>query len=133
LNAVLALKGRCLNPGEAEARLLVIPRSVSFYGELEEGFDEPVVLLVASTRGSTVAPYVIYRLARRGRAPRGIGIWGRAEPMIVAGCVLAGIPLADMLGRAASSSLEELARLDCIARLECSERGGAALLTLRCG
>ncbi len=128
----LELRGRCLNPGEAEARLHVMPGSVSFYGELEEGFDEPVILLVESTRGSTVAPYVIYRLARRGRAPRAVAIWSRAEPMIVAGCVLAGIPLADMLGADAPLALEGLAGLKCVARLVCSERGGEARLELRC-
>ncbi len=126
------LRGRCLNPGSAEARLYTIPRPVSFYGELEKGFEDDVVLLIEASRGSTVAPYVIYRLAKRGRAPRAILVWSTAEPMIVAGCVLAGIPLADRLGIDASISLEELAKADCTASISCTERGGVALAHLRC-
>ena len=126
------VNGRCLNPGAAEARLYTIPRPVSFYGELEQGFDEPVVLLIESSRGSTVAPYIIYRLARLGRAPRAILVWRDAEPMIIAGSVLAGIPLADRLGYSATLGLEALARMDCEASVECRRRGGEARVLLRC-
>ncbi len=128
----IVLNGRCLNPGSAEARLYTIPGPVSFYGELEEGFDGDIILLIESSRGSTVAPYIIYRLARRGRAPRAILVWRTAEPMIIAGCVLGDIPLADRFGDSSPISLEELSRIDCHASLECRSRGGGAHLHLRC-
>ena len=129
---MIELRGRCLNPGHAKAKLYTIPHPVSFYGELEKGFRENIVLLIESSRGSTVAPYVIYRLAKRGKAPMAILVWSTAEPMIVAGCVLAGIPLADRLGVNAEISLEELSRTECMASISCGKRGGSAVVSLRC-
>ena len=126
------LKGRCLNPGRVEAKLYTIPGPASFYGELEKGFDDNIILLMEAHRGSTVAPYVIYKLARRGRAPRAVLVWRDAEPMIIAGCVLAGIPLADRMGASSVIRLDMLARLECDAILECPERGGVATAHLRC-
>ena len=127
----LQLTGRVLVPGEAEARLRVYTHPVSFYGELEEGFDEPIILLAPATRGSTVAPYVIYRLARRRLAPRAILLAGMAEPMVVAGCVLARIPLVDRLG-IGRGTLSELAKRECVARVVAGSLGGRATIAIRC-
>jgi len=96
------LKLRGLVEGEAEGDLLARKEPISFYGEVDpvtgriQGSGDTIagkILLVSSTRGSTVGPYVLYALARRGLAPAGI-IVTRAEPLLVAGAVMADVPLA---------------------------------------
>lgn len=93
----MTLKGRVVVPGVARGKLLVIPDNVSFYGELEKRDLSGKILLVEGTRGSTVAPYVIYRMCRRGVAPNALLIATRVEPMIIAGAVLAELVLVDSL------------------------------------
>ncbi len=128
----LDLTGRLLYGGAAKGRLLVIPHSVSFYGELEEGVPNDVVLLVESTRGSTVAPYVVYRLARRNRAPRAILVWKTAEPMIVAGAVLASITLVDRVGAESQVDISKVKALEgCEANVE-PLGGKRARIAIRC-
>ena len=51
------------------------------------------VLVVEKTRGSTVGSYVIYALKRHGRAPAAI-VLGIPDPVVIAGCVMADVPLA---------------------------------------
>ncbi len=66
-------------------------------GELRDGTGRSVagrILVFESGRGSTVGSYVIYALAENGVAPKAMIVL-RAEPIIVTGCVLAGIPLVD--------------------------------------
>lgn len=122
--ALYRLRG--LVEGEAEAEPLVVREPLSFYGEVDpetglvHGVGETLAgrLLVApGTRGSTVGPYVLYALSRRGRAPAGIVVC-RAEPLLVAGAVMANVPLAAGLD---CSELEEIAALcgsgGCRARL----------------
>jgi predicted aconitase with swiveling domain len=45
-------------------------------------------------KGSTVGSYVLYQLARTGKAPKGI-ICKEAEPIVAVGAIIAGIPLVD--------------------------------------
>lgn len=45
-------------------------------------------------KGSTVGSYTLYRLAKRGFAPKAM-ICLEADPVIAVGAVLAGIPLLD--------------------------------------
>ncbi|HDS63485.1 MAG TPA: DUF126 domain-containing protein, partial [Methanofollis liminatans] len=47
-------------------------------------------------KGSTVGSYVIYALARNGKAPAAI-INGEAEPIIATGAIIAKIPMIDRL------------------------------------
>ena len=85
--------------GEARAPVVVVKQRISFYGEVREGrlVDGRVIagriLVAKGTRGSTVAPYILYGLKKRGLAPLGIVV-SKVEPMIVAGCVMSSIPLA---------------------------------------
>ena len=122
--AVYRLRG--LVEGEAEAEPLVLLEPLSFYGEVDpetgavHGAGESLagrLLIAPGTRGSTVGPYVLYALSRRGRAPAGIVVC-RAEPLLVAGAVMANVPLAAGLD---CGELEKLHRLcsrgGCRARL----------------
>ncbi len=128
----LSLTGRLLHGEGVRGKLLVIPHSVSFYGELEEGVPSDTILLVESTRGSTVAPYVMYRLARRNRAPRAILVWKTAEPMIVAGAVIAGVTLVDRVGEHSSINIGEFRALEgCEASVE-PLGGKKARIAIRC-
>lgn len=97
-------KGRVLVRGSAEGEAVVVD-SISFYGDVDPETGTIVssgrsvssrILVARRSRGSTVGSYVIYALARNGVAPKAI-IIGEAEPIIVAGCVLASIPLVDRL------------------------------------
>ena len=90
--------------GRARGEALVVRGPLSFLGDvdpgtgvLRDGSGRSVagrVLVFESGRGSTVGSYVIYALAENGVAPKAM-VAVRAEPIIVAGCVLGGIPLVD--------------------------------------
>jgi len=50
------------------------------------------VLVVPAFVGSTVGPYVLYALSKRGLAPKAL-VTKSVDPTLVAGCVLAGVSL----------------------------------------
>ncbi|MCE4619574.1 MAG: DUF126 domain-containing protein, partial [Desulfurococcales archaeon] len=54
-------------------------------------------------RGSTVGSYTIYGLKYYGKAPTAIIVENDADPILVAGAVLAGIPLVDRVMGALSA------------------------------
>jgi len=95
----LELKGRQLVPGRALGEA-VFAEALSFYGDvdpntglLRDGRSVAGKVVVAlRPRGSTVGSYVIYALRANGLAPAAI-VMSRVDPIIVAGCVLASIPL----------------------------------------
>ncbi|GAB6147971.1 aconitase X swivel domain-containing protein [Stetteria hydrogenophila] len=111
------LKGRPLVPGRASGRA-VLTEYISFYGdvdveraELRDGRSlKGAVLLARAGRGSTVGSYVIYALAKRHGAPSAV-VMEKAEPIIVTGCVLAGIPLVDGIPWSALSRVREGSRV----------------------
>ncbi len=89
-------------PGPCSGEVVLVNGYISFFGEIdpERGcfidsknvcFHDKI-LVFKGTRGSTVAPYVIYALRRNNTAPRCILV-AEVEPMLIAGCVLAEIPL----------------------------------------
>lgn len=106
------IKGRFLVAGRAMAKALVTSQPISFLGgvdpvtgrvieknhELEGRSLRGKVFVFPMGRGSTVGSYTIYSMAKNGVAPAAI-INIRTEPIIAAGCVLAGIPLVDKLER----------------------------------
>ena len=53
-------------------------------------------------KGSTVGSYIMYALSRTGHAPAAI-INADAEPIIVIGAIMAGIPMIDSIGVPLSS------------------------------
>ncbi len=95
-------KGRGIVGGKAEGRALVVEGRISFLGDVDAGTGvlkmnggERLVgriLVFEAGRGSTVGSYIIYGLATRGLAPAAMVVV-EAEPIIITGCVLAGIPL----------------------------------------
>ena len=87
---------------EGKALVSVIP--ISFLGDVdrETGViispENPLrgmsianrILIVERTRGSTVGIYVLYALAKRGRAPKAIVV-SRPDPVIIAGSILSNV------------------------------------------
>jgi len=80
--------------------------SISFYGDVDPATGRLAdgrlitgkILIARKSRGSTVGPYIMYSLKKRGREPSAILV-GVADPIIVAGSVIAGIPLIHGLPR----------------------------------
>ena len=103
--------GRGLSGGTGRGRVLVSPEPISFLGGVDPETGEitdkghPLyrkgiagrVLVFPHGKGSTVGSYVLYALARNGKAPAGM-VNAEAEPIIVVGAIIGGIPLVDHLG-----------------------------------
>ena len=106
----IRMKGRFLVPGRAAAKALVTSLPLSFLGGVDPTTGKVVeknhdlegkrlrrkILVFPMGKGSTVGSYTIYSMAKNGVAPAAI-INRETEPIIAAGCVLAGIPLVDRL------------------------------------
>ncbi|MGC8982297.1 MAG: aconitase X swivel domain-containing protein [Desulfurococcaceae archaeon] len=101
MSAESMVKIKQIVPGICKGKLLLLERYVSFFGEVdpesgclrEENICvSNVVLAFKGTRGSTVAPYIIYALKKNGKSPICMLV-EEAEPMLIAGCVVAEIPL----------------------------------------
>jgi len=104
----VVLKGRAVVQGEAEGELLCTGQPISFYGGVDpatgevrdrthELFGRSIagkVLAFPAGKGSTVGSYVLYAMKRNGCAPAALLV-ERAEPIVVAGAVIAGVPLVD--------------------------------------
>ncbi len=103
-NCRIEALGRPLVPGKARGEAVVVRGAISFYGDvdpekglLRDGRSLAGKVLVAErSRGSTVGSYVIMGLRYSGYAPAAI-LMVEAEPIVVAGAVLAGVPLVDRL------------------------------------
>lgn len=99
----MSIKLKSIIPGVCKGRLLIIDRYLSFFGEIDpetgclRDSERDIcignrVLLFKGSRGSTVGPYVLYALKRRGLGPLCM-ITGSIEPLLIAGCVISEIPL----------------------------------------
>jgi len=120
------LKARPVVPGSCSGEVLVLNRYLSFFGEVdpETGClreNELIcisgkILVFKGSRGSTVGPYVMYALKKSNKAPSCI-IVEEVEPLLVAGCVLADIPLFTM-------SRDDISRLQPGLVIELKECGG---------
>jgi predicted aconitase with swiveling domain len=97
---------KILVEGSAEGELLVYERPISFLGEVdpkrgvikagrEEIEIKEKILVFPHSRGSTVGSYVIYALKYYNTAPKAF-IVKKAEPILITGCALADIPLAEL-------------------------------------
>lgn len=87
--------------GDCVGEAIVINDYISFFGEVDPrtGVHKPTgksfsgkILIFRGGRGSTVGSYIIYGLKKYGKNPKCL-IVAKAEPIIVAGAVLADIPL----------------------------------------
>jgi predicted aconitase with swiveling domain len=94
-------RGKGLVEGRASGPALVVKGRISFLGDVDPETGvlrsagqtlEGRILVFEGGRGSTVGSYIIYGLSRKGLAPAAM-VAVEAEPIIVAGCVLGGIPL----------------------------------------
>ena len=92
--------------GLVEGEAVKVDHHLSFLGEVDPKagtlYDgrsiKDKVLVIKGVRGSTVGSYVIYALKYYNNAPRAIVVESEADPIVVAGCVMAGIPLVDKVG-----------------------------------
>ncbi|HIQ23887.1 MAG TPA: DUF126 domain-containing protein [Pyrodictium delaneyi] len=124
---------RGLVEGRAAGETLVVRGRLSFYGEVDPEKGILVdgrsiagrILVMEGGRGSTVGPYILYALSRRRLAPSAIVVV-EAEPILVAGAVMAAVPLAAGLPR------EVLKRLRDGCRAELESKPPKALLTIEC-
>jgi predicted aconitase with swiveling domain len=102
------IRARGLSGGTGRGAILNSPEPISFLGGVDPETGEIVerghplegkrvggrVLVFPHGKGSTVGSYILYALARNGRAPAAL-VNAEAEPIIVVGAIIAGIPLID--------------------------------------
>ena len=99
---MISINARPLLPGEGRGQAIVVD-ALSFYGEVDPRTGRLVdgrsiadrVLIIKRPRGSTVGSYTIYGLKYYGKKPLAIIVETTADPILVAGAVLAEIPLFD--------------------------------------
>ncbi len=106
----MELTGRIINRGTAEGEALVSEDPISFYGgvdpetgniadkdnKLEGESIAGKILVFPYGKGSTVAPYTIYQLAKNGKAPLAM-INREAETIVAVGCIISDIPAVDQI------------------------------------
>ncbi len=106
----MKVKGRGVTEGEAEGEVLFSSEPIGFYGAvdidtgkfIEEGHElegENIagkVLVFPRGKGSTVGSYVLYGLAKNGKAPAAI-VNEETETIVATGCILGEIPCVDNL------------------------------------
>ncbi|AEH25054.1 DUF126 domain-containing protein [Pyrococcus yayanosii] len=102
----MKLRGKGIVKGKAEGTALVSRKPLSFLGGVdpETGIITDVesdirgesvagkILVFPRGKGSTVGSYVLYALAKNGKAPKAI-IVEEAETIVTVGAIIAGIPL----------------------------------------
>jgi len=103
-------QGRTIAKGTATGEALVTNQGISFYGgvdpdsavvvekghELEGKSITGKVLVFPRGKGSTVGSYVIYQLAKTGKAPVAI-INKECETITAVGCIISDIPAVDKI------------------------------------
>ena len=120
--------------GECEGEVTVIEEPVSPLGEINasegtvrkgsrEYFIKDKILVYPYTIGSTVGSYVIYSLKYYGKNPKAIVVL-KPDPILIAGCVLADIPLAQVY----SEDFIRIAKQYRHAKLECKGVYGRIIL-----
>ncbi len=103
-------KGRKISSGKAQGEVLKTSEGISFYGGVDgdtglvtqkghplEG--QPVsgkILVFPQGTGSTVGSYVLYSLAKNGKAPAAI-INKECETIVAVGCIISEIPCVDKI------------------------------------
>ena len=106
----IRLLARLVRGGDAVGEALVSREPMGFLGGVDpdtgiviepghplEGHSVAGRVLVFPTgKGSTVGSYTLYRLARNGLAPAAI-VNAEADPVIVVGAVIGGIPMVDQV------------------------------------
>ncbi|MBI2937511.1 MAG: DUF126 domain-containing protein [Thaumarchaeota archaeon] len=102
------IRCRVISRGRAKGEALVSSESISFFGGVDPStgtvmdkkhplFNRSVagkILVFTTGKGSTVGSYVLYQLAKNGKAPIGI-ICREAEPIVAVGAIMGSIPMVD--------------------------------------
>jgi uncharacterized protein len=105
---ILLFHGRGIARGRGTGELLVSPAAISFLSGVDPDTGVIVekghplegesitgkVLAFGHGKGSTVGSYVLYALARKGKAPAAI-INRKADPIIAVGAIMGKIPMVD--------------------------------------
>ena len=105
---MIVIKGASIVPGRSKGQLLVSLNPISFLGMVDPVKGEIVagetnlinmkisgsILAFPYMVGSTVAPYVIYRMKKLKTSPAAIVVQS-ADPSLASGCALTEIPLID--------------------------------------
>jgi uncharacterized protein len=105
---ILLFHGRGISRGRGTGELLVSPAPISFLSGVDPDTGVIVerghplegesvtgkVLAFSHGKGSTVGSYVLYALARNGKAPTAI-INRKADPIIAVGAIMGKIPMVD--------------------------------------
>jgi predicted aconitase with swiveling domain len=106
----MELEGRALVSGRRRGSALVTVKAISFLGgvdpetgiiterdhDLEGESLKGRVLCFPHGHGSTVGSYVLYSLVRKGLGPKAI-VNESADPVVVAGAIIADIPMVDQV------------------------------------
>jgi len=106
----MKLNGRIINKGKVEGEALVSKNPISFYGGVDPDTgvvtdkDSDIngqtisgrILVFPYGKGSTVAPYTIYRLAKNRKAPLAM-VNKEAETIVAVGCIISDIPAVDKI------------------------------------
>ena len=116
----MVLRGRVIRRGEARGTALVSAAPISFYGGVDPETGKVIerghplegmsmtgrVLVLPTGKGSTVGSYVLYRMAKSGRAPAAI-VCGTCDTVVAVGAILGEIPCVDRLdvGRIADGTV----------------------------
>ena len=107
----MIFRGRGIAKGCASGELLVSPEPISFLSGVNPDTGVVVekghplegqnisgrVIAFDYGKGSTVGSYVLYALSKNGHAPAAI-VNTEAEPIIVVGAIMGGIPMIDRIG-----------------------------------
>lgn len=115
----MRLKGKAVKRGKARGKALVSEEPISFLGGVDPDsgkISEPGhplkgesvegrVLVFPHGKGSTVGSYILYQLARNGKAPAAI-INKDAEPIVAVGAIIADLPMIHRLDQDPIKSIE---------------------------
>lgn len=104
------LRGRSIVPGQCRGKALVSTKPISFLGgvdpnsgriieadhDLKGKSVKDTILCFPHGHGSTVGSYILYSLAKRRVGPKAI-VNQTADPVVVAGAIIAEIPMIDQV------------------------------------
>jgi len=104
----MKLKGRTIYRGSVQGEAIVSSKPISFYGGVdpqtgvivERGHDlegksiTGKILVFPSGKGSTVGSYILFRLSKNKKEPKGL-ILKECEAIIAVGCIIGEIPCID--------------------------------------
>ncbi|MEM0097112.1 MAG: DUF126 domain-containing protein [Conexivisphaerales archaeon] len=107
---MITIRGNSLVPGKARGELVISTKPISFLGMVDPVRGEIVagdtdllniriagkILAFPYMVGSTVAPYIIYRMKKLNTMPAAIAVQ-RADASLASGCAVTKIPLIDQV------------------------------------